>query len=92
MCLNQEFERQKSLIIRYISQESVLNGLNVFNRFRRGQSVQVEQKSGEKFPAMISAIGTEAIWVRRTSDNTQKIRIYLTQLTKGKFILKRRAV
>merc|ERR1712241_1430123 len=27
--------------------------------FRRGQSVQVEQKSGEKFPAMISAIGTE---------------------------------
>merc|ERR1719471_91782 len=58
--------------------------------FRRGQSVQVEQKSGEKFPAMISAIGTEAIWVRRTSDNTQKIRIYLTQLTKGKFILKRR--
>jgi len=60
--------------------------------FRRGQSVQVEQKSGEKFPAMISAIGTEAIWVRRTSDNTQKIRIYLTQLTKGKFILKRRAV
>ena len=79
-------------MIRYISQESVLNGLNVFNRFRRGQSVQVEQKSGEKFPAMISAIGTEAIWVRRTSDNTQKIRIYLTQLTKGKFILKRRAV
>merc|ERR1711902_11192 len=52
--------------------------------FRRGQSVQVEQKSGEKFPAMISAIGTEAIWVRRTSDSAQKIRIYLTQLTKGK--------
>ena len=36
--------------------------------FRRGQSVQVEPKSGEKFPALISAIGTEAIWVRRTSD------------------------
>lgn len=58
--------------------------------FRRGQSVQVESKT-EKFPAMISAIGNEAIWVRRTSDST-KVRIYLTQLTKGKFILKRRAV
>ena len=56
--------------------------------FRRGQSVQVEQKSGEKFPALISAIGTEAIWVRRTSDSS-KMRIYLSQLTKGKFILKR---
>ena len=59
--------------------------------FRRGQSVQVEPKSGEKFPALISAIGTEAIWVRRTSDSS-KIRIYLTQLTKGKYVLKRRTV
>lgn len=59
--------------------------------FRRGQSIQVEQKSGENFPAMISAIGTEAIWVRRNSDAT-KMRIYLTQLTKGKITLKRRAV
>ena len=58
---------------------------------RRGQSVQVEAKSGEKFPAVISAIGTEAIWVRRTSDSS-KMRIYLTQLTKGKFVLKRRNV
>merc|ERR1712001_142974 len=59
--------------------------------FRRGQSVQVEPKSGEKFPALISAIGMEAIWVRRTSDST-KMRIYLTQLTKGKYVLKRRTV
>merc|ERR1719350_2151154 len=59
--------------------------------FRRGQSVQVEPKSGEKFAALISAIGTEAIWVRRTSDSS-KIRIYLTQLTKGKYVLKRRTV
>jgi len=57
--------------------------------FRRGQSVQVESKTGDKFPAMISAIGNEAIWVRRTADSS-KMRIYLTQLTKGKFILKRR--
>ena len=58
--------------------------------FKRGQSIQVE-KSGEKFAGLISAIGTEAIWVRRTSDST-KIRIYLTQLSKGKYVLKRRAV
>jgi len=57
--------------------------------FRRGQSVQVETKT-EKFPAMISAIGTEDILVRKASDNT-KIRIYLTWLQKGKYLLKRRA-
>jgi len=57
--------------------------------FRRGQSVQVESKT-EKFPAMITAIGTEDILVRKSTDNT-KLRIYLTWLTKGKYILKRRA-
>ena len=57
--------------------------------FRRGQSVQVESKT-EKFPAMISAIGTEDILVRKSADNS-KLRIYLTQLTKGKYVLKRRA-
>lgn len=58
--------------------------------FRRGQSVQVEGSKGEKFPAMISAIGGEAIWVRNSSNGT-KMRIYLSQLTKGKYILKRKA-
>lgn len=59
--------------------------------FRRGQSVQVEGSKGERFPAMISAIGGEAIWVRNSSNGT-KTRIYLSQLTKGKYILKQRAV
>lgn len=59
--------------------------------FRRGQAVQVDAKNGDKFPAMISAIGSEAIWVRRTNDSS-KIRIYLTQLAKGKYLLNRRAV
>lgn len=59
--------------------------------FRRGQSIQVEPKNGDKFPATISAITPEAIWVRKLTDST-KSRIYLTQLTKGKFVLKRRAV
>jgi len=35
--------------------------------------------------------GSEAIWVRKTNDSS-KIRIFLTQLAKGKFVLKRRAV
>ena len=30
--------------------------------FRRGQSVQVDAKSGEKFPAMISAIGSFTLY------------------------------
>ena len=59
--------------------------------YRRGQSIQLEGTKGEKFPAMISAIGSESIWVRKLSDNS-KLRIYLSQLTKGKYILKRRAV
>jgi len=57
--------------------------------FGRGQSVQVESKT-EKFPAMISAIGTEDIQVRKATDNT-KLRIYLTWLQKGKYLLRRRA-
>ena len=59
--------------------------------YRRGQSIQLEGNKGDKFPAMISAIGSESIWVRKLSDNS-KLRIYLSQLTKGKYILKRRAV
>ena len=57
--------------------------------FRRGQSVQIESKS-EKFPATIAAIGTEDILVRKSTDNS-KLRIFLTQLMKGKYSLKRRA-
>lgn len=59
--------------------------------FRRGQTVFVEPKEGGNYSAVISAIGSEAIWVRRSDDNT-KVRFYLTQLNKGKFSLKRRAV
>ena len=39
---------------------------------------------------MISAIGTEDIQVRKATDNT-KLRIYLTWLQKGKYLLRRRA-
>jgi len=57
--------------------------------FRRGQTVWVESKDGS-YGATISAIGSEAIWVRRSEDNS-KVSIYLSQLNKGKLGLKRRA-
>jgi len=57
--------------------------------FRRGQTVWVEGKEGS-YGATISAIGSEAIWVRRSEDNS-KVSIYLSQLNKGKLGLKRRA-
>ena len=59
--------------------------------YRRGQSIQLECSKSEKFPAMISAIGSESIWVRKLNDSG-KLKIYLKELTKGKYILKRRAV
>ncbi|XP_058800507.1 sin3 histone deacetylase corepressor complex component SDS3 isoform X1 [Phymastichus coffea] len=58
--------------------------------FHRGQPVYVEGKDIVRFAANISAIGTEAIWVKKVSDNT-KVRIYVTQLSRGKMFLKRRA-
>lgn len=59
--------------------------------YRRGQSIQLESSKSEKFPAMISAIGSESIMVRKLNDSG-KLKIYLSQLTKGKYIIKRRAV
>nr|CAD7200783.1 unnamed protein product [Timema douglasi] len=58
--------------------------------FHRGQPVYVEGKEMSRFSAIISAIGTEAIWVKKTSDGI-KVRIYLTQLSRGKMSIKRRA-
>ncbi|TRY73269.1 hypothetical protein TCAL_01939 [Tigriopus californicus] len=58
--------------------------------FRRGQAVQVENKNGDKYPGMISAIAGDAISIRRTNEST-KTRIYVNQLLKGKVLLKRRA-
>jgi len=58
--------------------------------FRRGQTIYVEGKDGSSYGATISAIGSDAIWVRRVEDSS-KVSIYLSQLNKGKFQLKRRA-
>ncbi|KAG7212677.1 hypothetical protein KM043_012956 [Ampulex compressa] len=58
--------------------------------FHRGQPVYVEGKDLSKFAAHITAIGTEAIWVKKISDGS-KVRIYTSQLSRGKISIKRRA-
>ncbi|XP_076652010.1 sin3 histone deacetylase corepressor complex component SDS3 isoform X3 [Halictus rubicundus] len=58
--------------------------------FHRGQPVYVEGKDLSRFAANISAIGTEAIWVKKVSDGS-KVRIYISQLSRGKISIKRRA-
>ncbi|EZA58047.1 hypothetical protein DMN91_005737 [Ooceraea biroi] len=58
--------------------------------FHRGQPVYIEGKDLSRFAANISAIGTEAIWVKKVSDGS-KVRIYTSQLSRGKVSIKRRA-
>ncbi|XP_046965342.1 sin3 histone deacetylase corepressor complex component SDS3 [Vanessa cardui] len=57
--------------------------------FHRGQSVYVEGRDLPRFPAHIHAITDDAIWVKKT--NLERVRIYVSQLTRGKVTLKRRA-
>lgn len=58
--------------------------------FCRGQSVYIEGTEVSKFPASISAISHDVIFVKRLSDNS-KFRIFLHQLSSGKITIKRRA-
>jgi Sin3 histone deacetylase corepressor complex component SDS3 len=66
--------------------------------FRRGQTVHVESASAAMaareeaatYEAVISAVGNEAIWVRRQEDSSKQ-KICISQLIKGKILLKRRA-
>lgn len=57
--------------------------------FHRGQSVFVEGRDMPKFPANICAIGNDIIWVKK-SDGT-KVRLYVSNLQRGKISIKRRA-
>ncbi|XP_053666461.1 sin3 histone deacetylase corepressor complex component SDS3-like [Anopheles marshallii] len=58
--------------------------------FHRGQPVHVEGRDISRFSANISAIGIEAICVKKTTDG-QKVRIFLSHLRRGKVSIKRRA-
>jgi len=57
--------------------------------YHRGQTVQVEGKKA-RFSGVISAIGTEAVWVRRPADGG-KVKISIWQLCRGKYTLGRKA-
>ncbi|XP_057380247.1 sin3 histone deacetylase corepressor complex component SDS3-like [Daphnia carinata] len=57
--------------------------------YHRGQTVQVEGKKA-RFAGVISAIGTEAVWVRRPADGG-KVKISIWQLCRGKYTLGRKA-
>ncbi|XP_046997979.1 sin3 histone deacetylase corepressor complex component SDS3 [Schistocerca americana] len=58
--------------------------------YHRGQPVYVEGKDISRFSAVISAIGLDVVWVKKVSDGN-KVRIFLSQLTRGKISIKRRA-
>lgn len=57
--------------------------------YHRGQSVSVEGRDMPKFPGHIHAITDEAIVVKK--NNVERVRIYISQLARGKVTLKRRA-
>ncbi|XP_071504079.1 sin3 histone deacetylase corepressor complex component SDS3-like [Diadema antillarum] len=58
--------------------------------FHRGQNVYVESKDMGKVSAIITSIGQIEIWVKKTLDN-QKMRIYVTQMQKGKYKIRKRS-
>ncbi|VVD00398.1 sin3 histone deacetylase corepressor complex component SDS3 [Leptidea sinapis] len=57
--------------------------------YHRGQSVYVEGKEMSRFPGHIHAITDDAIHVKKA--NAERVRIYVSQLARGKVTLKRRA-
>ncbi|KAI5696824.1 hypothetical protein M8J75_000743 [Diaphorina citri] len=58
--------------------------------FHRGQSVFVEGKTVGRFAANVCAVSGDAVSVKKTTDGS-KFRIFVSQLAKGKFSIKRRA-
>ncbi|GBM16315.1 Sin3 histone deacetylase corepressor complex component SDS3 [Araneus ventricosus] len=59
--------------------------------YHRGQQIYYEGKEvGTKNSGLICTISSSEIWIKRTSDSN-KIRIYITQLQKGKITIRRRS-
>lgn len=58
--------------------------------FHKGQHVFVVSKEHGQESGIVTSISQSEIWVKRLPDNS-KLRIYLTQLTRGKYVLKRRS-
>uniref|UniRef100_A0A087Y9I4 SDS3 homolog, SIN3A corepressor complex component n=1 Tax=Poecilia formosa TaxID=48698 RepID=A0A087Y9I4_POEFO len=61
-----------------------------WDRYHKSQAIYLESKDNTKISCVISSVGTNEIWVRKTSDST-KMRIYLGQLQRGTFVIRRRS-
>ncbi|CAI9157086.1 unnamed protein product [Rangifer tarandus platyrhynchus] len=59
--------------------------------YHKSQAIYLESKDNQKLSCVISSVGANEIWVRKTSDST-KMRIYLGQLQRGLFVIRRRSV
>lgn len=58
--------------------------------YQRGQSVCVESKDMGRFFGIISTLGSSEFWVKKAHDGG-KIKIHLSQLLKGKIVLRRKS-
>ncbi|XP_073917198.1 sin3 histone deacetylase corepressor complex component SDS3 isoform X2 [Castor canadensis] len=58
--------------------------------YHKSQAIYLESKDNQKLSCVISSVGANEIWVRKTSDST-KMRIYLGQLQRGIFVIRRRS-
>nr|XP_033813180.1 sin3 histone deacetylase corepressor complex component SDS3 isoform X3 [Geotrypetes seraphini] len=58
--------------------------------YHKSQAIYLESKENTKISCVISSVGTNEIWVRKSSDST-KMRIYLGQLQRGVFLIRRRS-
>uniref|UniRef100_A0A7N8XCL6 SDS3 homolog, SIN3A corepressor complex component n=1 Tax=Mastacembelus armatus TaxID=205130 RepID=A0A7N8XCL6_9TELE len=58
--------------------------------YHKSQAIYLESKDNTKISCVISSVGNNEIWVRKTSDST-KMRIYLGQLQRGAFVIRRRS-
>ncbi|XP_047554268.1 sin3 histone deacetylase corepressor complex component SDS3 isoform X1 [Lutra lutra] len=59
--------------------------------YHKSQAIYLESKDNQKLSCVISSVGANEIWVRKTSDST-KMRIYLGQLQRGLFVIRRRCL
>ncbi|XP_013082406.1 sin3 histone deacetylase corepressor complex component SDS3-like isoform X2 [Biomphalaria glabrata] len=58
--------------------------------FQRNTMVQIDSKEGgPRIYGTITNIGNQEIWIKRSGDNS-KLRIYISQFHKGKFVMKKR--
>ncbi|KAL5477171.1 hypothetical protein EMCRGX_G023924 [Ephydatia muelleri] len=58
--------------------------------FHKGQHIFIESKEHGQESGIITSISQNEIWVKRLPDNS-KLRIYMSQLAKGKYVLRRRS-